>query len=88
MERDLSIIVGEKLRAKEVEDVLFKSGGRLIKDVDLFDLYQNKETGERSMAFHLIFGDETKTLQAKEVDETIAKVIEVVESELGVEVRK
>ncbi len=88
VERDLSMIVGEKLRVGEVEDVLYKAGGKLLQDVDLFDLYQNKETGERSMAFHLMFGDKEKTLQAKEVDDKIGEIIKVVENELNVEVKK
>ncbi len=88
VERDLSMIVSEKMRVKEVEDALFKAGSKLLKDVDLFDLYYNKETGERSMAFHLLFGDEEKTLQAKEVDTELANIIGAVEGELGVEIRK
>ena len=88
VERDLSIIVGEKLRVGEVEDILYKAGGKLLQDVDLFDLYQNKETGERSMAFHLIFGDEKKTLQSKEIDTKITEIIETVENKLNVEVRR
>ncbi len=88
VERDLSMVVPEKMRVKEVEDSLFKAGSELLKDVDLFDLYYNKETGERSMAFHLLFGDEEKTLQTKEVDTELANIIGTVEGELGVEVRK
>ncbi len=88
IERDLSMIVPERMGVKEVEDTLFKSGGKLLKDVDLFDLYYNKETGERSMAFHLLFGDEEKTLQAKEIDVELAKIVEAMEKELGVKVRK
>ncbi len=87
-ERDISMIVPEKMRIKEVEDVLFKAGSKLLKDVDLFDLYYNEKTGERSMAFHLLFGNEEKTLQAKEVDTELAKIIEVIKKELGVEVKK
>ena len=88
VERDLSMIVDNKLKVGEVEDFMFKVGGQLLQDVDLFDLYFNKETGEKSMAFHLLFGDKEKTLQAKEVDEQVNKIIQQLESELGVEVRK
>lgn len=88
MERDLSVIVSKKLRVKEVEDVLFKAGGKLIKDVDLFDLYNNEQAGEKSMAFHLIFGDEEKTLETEEVDNKMTEIIKTVEDELGVEVKK
>ena len=88
VERDLSIVVGEKLRVGEVENVLYKSGGELLQDVDLFDLYQNKETGERSMAFHLVFGDDERTLKSEEIDNKITEIIKTVETELDVDVRK
>jgi len=88
MERDLSMKVGNRLKVKEVEDVLFKAGGELIQDIDLFDLYLNKETGERSMAFHLVFGDKNKTLTAEEVEKVMTKIIKTVEGELDVEIRK
>lgn len=86
--RDLSMMVGEKVRVGDVERVIYLAGGDLVKDVDLFDLYVNPETGERSMAFRITFGDVERTLKSEEVDERIGKVIESVEGELGVEVRK
>jgi phenylalanyl-tRNA synthetase beta chain len=88
VERDLSMIVPEKLKVGEVQEVLFRAGGKLLQDVDLFDLYQNKETGEKSMAFHLLFGSSEKTLKTEEVDKSIAKIIMTIEKELDVEIKK
>ena len=88
VERDLSMVVSDKLKVSEVEKTLFKAGGKLIKDIDLFDLYDNEKTGEKSMAFHLIFGDEERTLKAETVDNKISEIMDIVEDELGVEVRK
>ena len=86
--RDLSMIVGDRVRVGDVERVIYATGGELIKDVDLFDLYKNEETGERSMAFHIIFGAKDKTLKAKNVDDKIAIIIEALENEIDVEIRK
>lgn len=86
--RDLSMVVGEEVRVGDVERVMYLAGGDLVKDVDLFDLYVNPETSERSMAFRITFGNVERTLKSEEVDEKIVKVIESVEGELGVEVRK
>ncbi len=86
--RDLSMLVGDRVRVGDVERVIYATGGELIKDVDLFDLYQNEETGKRSMAFHIIFGADNRTLEAKDVDEKIAIIIEALENEIDVEIRK
>ncbi len=86
--RDLSMMVGDRVRVDDVEKIIYSAGGKLIKDVDLFDLYQNKETGERSMAFHIIFGADDKTLKAKEVDDKVAIIIKELENNIDVELRK
>jgi phenylalanyl-tRNA synthetase beta chain len=86
--RDLSMMVGDRVCVGDVERIIYDAGGELVKDVDLFDLYTNKETGERSMAFHIIFGDNEKTLKSKNVDEKIENIIGSLEKEIDVEVRK
>lgn len=88
VERDLSIIVEKKTRVADVERVLYLSKKELIKDIDLFDLYVNPKTGERSMAFHIRFSHPDRTLKADEVDKMITKMIKTVETELGVTVKK
>jgi phenylalanyl-tRNA synthetase beta chain len=86
--RDLSMIVGERVLVGDVERITYAAAGELVRDVDLFDLYKNEETGEKSMAFHILFGNDDRTLKAKEVDEKIAKIIEELEKELDIEVKK
>jgi phenylalanyl-tRNA synthetase beta chain len=86
--RDLSMLVTADQLVGEVERVIYLAGGELVKDVDLFDLYVNPKTGERSMAFRITFGNLERTLKSAEVDQQIAKIIKTVESELEVEVRK
>ena len=86
--RDLSMMVGQRVHVGDVEKLIYNVGGELVKDVDLFDLYHNEETGEKSMAFHIIFGHNERTLKASEVDEKIQAVITALEEDLDVEVRK
>ena len=85
--RDLSMIVGAQTRVADVERVIYGAAPKLIKDVDLFDLYENTEKAERSMAFHIVFGADDRTLKAQEVDEQIALIIEQLEKE-NIEVKK
>lgn len=91
VERDLSIIVDEKTRVADVERVLYLAGnpptGGLVKDIDLFDLYINPKTLERSMAFHIRFSHPERTLKAEEVDEKISEMIKATEKELGITIK-
>ncbi len=88
VERDLSVLVGERTRVADVANTIFKAGEKLIEDVNLFDLYVNPETGERSMAFRLTFSHPKRTLKAKEVDKQIEKIIKVLEEEMNVILKK
>jgi phenylalanyl-tRNA synthetase beta chain len=86
--RDLSMIVGAHVRVADVERAIYSSGGELIKDVDLFDLYENTERTERSMAFHIVFGSDERTLKAEDADLLIQKIIQYVEENEDVQVKK
>lgn len=86
--RDVSMVVGSQERVADVERLIYYAGGELIKDVDLFDLYEDVERDERSMAFHIVFGSQERTLKAQEVDDIMQKIITHIESELDVEVKK
>jgi len=71
-----------------VEDVIENTAGALLWETDLFDLFdgENIETGRHSMAFHLVFQSNERTLRDEEVDAVVAKVIAALESK-GWEVR-
>lgn len=86
--RDLSMIVESKTRVADVERSIYESGGELLVDVDLFDLYVDSETAERSMAFHLIFSHPERTLNAKEIDKIIGDIIKAIESSNNIEVKR
>jgi len=86
--RDLSMMVGDRVCTDDVEEIIYNTGGDLVKDVDLFDMYQNKDSGERSMAFHIIFGADNRTLKAKEVDEKMQDIMIALEDEIDIEIRK
>ena len=94
--RDISILVPEDVRVQEAEDVIENGGGALLWETDLFDLYE--PTGisgksfdyvhdRRSMAFHLVFQSNERTLRDEEVDTIVKKIIAALESK-GWEVRK
>jgi phenylalanyl-tRNA synthetase beta chain len=85
--RDISMIAPQGVLVDEILQVIQKAGGKLILDVDLFDIF-DFEDGSSSFAFHILFGASNRTLESKEVDEFVKKIISVLEKELKVNVRK
>ena len=87
--RDIALVVSEDIQAQQVKDVIVEKGGKLLKDVHLFDLYQGDkiEQGLKSLAFSLMYFDPTKTLTDEEVTKVHGKVLEGLEKELGITLR-
>ena len=88
IQRDIALLVPEDSRIEEVQGVLENSGGALLEDVDFFDEYSGSGIPDekRSLAFRLIFRSHARTLEEKEVDESMKKILQAVE-ESGWEAR-
>ena len=84
--RDVSILVKNETKAAEIKKLIEKIGGKLVLNVEMFDVFfKDKQT---SLAYHIEFGDSERTLENKEVDEVMAKIINGLEKDLKLEVRK
>ena len=83
--RDISFLDKNKLTVAEISEFIKKSGGNLVLSVELFDTFQKDNT--TSHAFHIHLGAD-RTLEGKEVDEIMGKIISGLEKELKVEIRK
>jgi phenylalanyl-tRNA synthetase beta chain len=91
MRRDLALIINEGIQFHQVLNIAQKNGKSILKDVNLFDVYSNKEhlgEGKKSYAVSFIFQDENKTLVDKDVDNIMENLIQVYEKELGAFIRK
>jgi phenylalanyl-tRNA synthetase beta chain len=86
--RDISMVAGPRVRVDDVLKSIQQSGGNLVLDVDLFDIFDMEATEEASYAFHITFGADERTLKTEEVDEAMKKITENLENDLGVKVRK
>lgn len=85
--RDISVIVPLNVKVDEVlTQIQFLSP--LIRDVDLFDIFEGVEEGKKSLSFHIIFQSKNKTLSDKELDVLQKKIIENLEKNPGWKVRK
>ena len=87
--KDLAFIVKKEVTSKEIEDVIKKSGGRLLTGISVFDVYTGENVGadEKSIAYSLMFEDESRTLTEDEVNELFEKIIKSVEEKIDAKLR-
>ncbi|MCK4454053.1 phenylalanine--tRNA ligase subunit beta [Candidatus Parcubacteria bacterium] len=88
--RDLAVLVPRKVKVVDVLNKINISGGALVRDVDLFDMYEGKELPEdkKNLAFHIIYQAKDRTLSAREIDEVHNRIIKNLEKNPTWEVRK
>ncbi|MBL7156161.1 MAG: phenylalanine--tRNA ligase subunit beta [Candidatus Pacebacteria bacterium] len=88
--RDLSILIPKNTKVAEVLNVINQSTEKLIRDVDLFDIYEGEELpqGKKNLAFHIIYQAENRTLTSQEINKAHQKIIKALERNLEWEVRK
>jgi len=87
--RDLAILIPQGTKVVEVLNVINRVGGKLVRDADLFDMYEGEELpeGKKNLAFHIVFQAEDKTLNAKEIDQLQKKIIAALEENPDWQVR-
>jgi len=73
--RDISVLVPLDTKIDDVLQKINDTASDLIKDVDLFDIFE--KDGNKSLAFHIIFQSKEKTLTGQEIDPIMQKIIEI-----------
>lgn len=88
-ERDLAVVVAESAVTSELLATIRKSGGDKLVDLVVFDLYRGKQigTGLKSVAFRLIFRDESKTLTDEYIDRVSSEIVTALENEHDAKLR-
>lgn len=89
IKKDLAFIVPVSLSNDKIEKVIKQSGGRLLSDIQVFDVYtgENVLESEKSIAYSLTFSAMDRTLNQEEVMTIFNRIIENVESKLGAKLR-
>ena len=89
IEKDVAFIVKKDISSETIINIIKKSGGRLLANVEVFDLYngENINRDEKSIAFKLTFSDIDRTLTEKEVMEIFNKIIIDVTNKLDAKLR-
>lgn len=87
--RDISLMVPQKVSAARIESV-FRESSRLLVSWELFDVYDvdGADTKDRSMAYHLKYRSDQKTLESKEVDMMFSELVQTLEKKLGVMLKR
>ena len=89
VKRDLALLLSNETSFKEVYNLAFQSERKLLKDVDLFDVYEgeNLPEGKKSYAVSFVLQDESKTLADKQIDKIMQKLQQTFEKNLDAVLR-
>lgn len=87
--RDISLVMKKTVLAGQIEEVIRKSGGKLLEDYHLFDIYEGENVGkdEKSLAYSIRFRAKDRTLEDKDVSAVMDKILKKLEN-LGVALRQ
>ncbi|MGZ3584098.1 MAG: phenylalanine--tRNA ligase subunit beta [Ktedonobacterales bacterium] len=88
-ERDLAVVVEQTVPAAEVLAVIRASGGELLRDMRLFDVYTGEgiPTGKKSLAYALTYQSAERTLTDQEVEQAQQSVVKALADRLGAALR-
>ncbi len=89
IKKDVAFVVDKNIPSKDIEIVIKKSGGSLLANIEVFDVYTGENVGEneKSIAYSLTFNDAKKTLTEEEVAEIFNKIINTVTSKCNAKLR-
>lgn len=77
IKKDLAFVVEKSLLSEEIEKVIKKVGGKLLTNIEIFDVYtgQNVKDNEKSIAYSLTFRSDDRTLTEDEVMQVFNNII-------------
>jgi phenylalanyl-tRNA synthetase beta chain len=87
--RDLAVLVDRTVKYGRLEELAYQTERNLLKEVDLFDVYEGKgiPEGKRSYALSFILQDTNSTLNDKGIDGAMKRLQQSFEKEVGAELR-
>ncbi len=87
--RDFALLLDNSTSFQKVYDIAWQTEKKLLKRVNLFDVYtgENLPEGKKSYAVSFTLADESKTLTDKQIDKIMGKLLSQYQKELGAELR-
>ena len=89
IKKDCAFVIDKNITFSTVEKIIYENSSKLLKNVKLFDIFESESLGEdkKSLAFELIYFDESRTLTEEEVETDFWKAIEGVKNKVKAELR-
>ena len=87
--RDLALLVDQTVEFAQIEQIARQTEKKLLKRVELFDVYEGKNlpAGKKSYAVNFILQDDEKTMNDKQIDAIMQKLIAQLKKQLNAELR-
>ena len=87
--RDIAVVCGEAVTVAALSDCIRAAGGKLLRSVELFDIYRGKgiASGSKSAAFRLTLRADDRTLTDADSDGVVSAVLAALEKELNAKLR-
>ncbi len=87
--RDLALLIDQMIQFEQLEQLAYQAEKNILKDVNLFDVYQGDKlpTGKKSYALSFILQDENATLTDKQIEKIMEKLMKTYQEKVGAEIR-
>lgn len=87
--RDLALLIDTSATFGQISQVAYKTERQLLRDVNLFDVYEGQgiPDGKKSYAVSFILRDDERTLNEKQIDKVMEKLVAAFDRELGAKLR-
>ena len=87
--RDLALLVDQSVEFAQIEKIAYASEKKLLKNVELFDVYEGKNLapGKKSYAVNFTLQDDSKTMNDKQTEAVMKKIVQNLEKQLGASLR-
>ena len=88
-ERDIALVIRDGIPVKDIETVIRRSGGSILEEIKLFDVYRGEQVpeGMKSVAYTLTFRSPDRTLTDDEVNRIMENILDRLKTELDATLR-
>ena len=89
MRRDLALVIDKSVTFGQIQDLAFRTERNLLREVDLFDVYESEAIGrdKKSYAVSFILRDERQTLTDRNIEKVMNALVKAFEREFGATLR-
>ena len=87
----MALVLDKNVNYQNIELIAKKEAKKLLQSVNLFDIYENEQhvgANKKSCSVSFLFLDNEKTLNEKDIESTMQRLIAAYEKQLGAIIRK